>query len=557
MSEHPTFSLLTEPWISCERGDGTDALLSLREVFDGSTEVVGLRGDSPTQDYAVLRVLLAIFWRARRPETVPGPGETFYFDDWREDRFAETSEPDEAVLTYLDAHADRFDLLHPTQPFMQVADLRTSKDSRLEVSRIIPEAESSFFTMRAGEGLTSLSFAEAARWLIHTQAYDYSGIKSGAVGDPRVKGGKGYPIGTGWTGMTGGTTVLGRTLRETLLLNTPSNALREAERDLPIWERSPDGPAPRAVPDPAGPADLATWQSRRIRLFTEGTRVTAVLVSNGDRIPEAGANILKDPMTPYRFSANKSTKVQDVFYPRPYDTNRMMWRSLEPLLALDGDVPLTGSARPGKRPLTLNELAEAQGPFGSNLSVLNLRLTSASYGPQASAAATTVDARIDIPRALLHASHSSARRAVLDNASATFEAAKALGIFGGRLLVAAGGEYAFDAKATDSLLAGLEPEFRAWLRRLDPNSTETAGPAWQRLVAERVRSMAQVLLRGAGAKALIGREVVNGEHSSFMTAGTAYAHLQRDLRKNLPLLAEPKNTTTHATGPSEEETTHD
>ena len=296
MTEHASFSLLTEPWIRCQRTDGNDVLLSLQEVFEGSSAVAGLRGDSPTQDYAVLRVLLAIFWRAHRHEATAAPGQTFDFEEWREDTWLAATEggPDRAVLEYLDQHSDRFDLLHPTRPFMQVADLRTSKDSRFPVARIIPEAESGYFTMRAGAGLDSLSVEEAARWVIHTQAYDYSGIKSGAVGDQRVKGGRGYPIGTGWTGMTGGTTILGDTLRETLVLNTAPSVFQRSEADLPVWEREPDGPAERTVPTPSGPSDFATWQSRRIRLFPADGRIVAVLVCNGDRIPDAGANVFGD-----------------------------------------------------------------------------------------------------------------------------------------------------------------------------------------------------------------------------------------------------------------------
>ena len=123
--------------------------------------------------------------------------------------------------------------------------------------------------MRAGNARDSLSYGEAARWLVYAQAYDYSGIKSGAVGDSRVKGGKGYPIGTGWTGMTGGVLVVGENLLDTLILNTCSSALTNSQ-DRPVWERQPDGPDTREKVGenayPQGPSDLLTWQSRRIRL---------------------------------------------------------------------------------------------------------------------------------------------------------------------------------------------------------------------------------------------------------------------------------------------------
>lgn len=551
MTDPASFSLLTEPWMRCQRTDGTDVLLSLRDAFDGSTPVAGIRGDSPTQDYAVLRVLLAVFWRAHRHEATAAPGRTFDEEEWREDTWlaATAGGPDQAVLDYLEQHADRFDLLHPSQPFMQVAGLRTSKDSRFSVARIIPEAESGFFTMRAGAALDSLSLEESARWLIHTQAYDYSGIKSGAIGDERVKGGRGYPIGTGWTGMTGGTTVLGDTLRETLVLNTAPAVFQRSESDLPVWEREPDGPAERAVSVPTGPSDLATWQSRRIRLFPEDGRIVAVLVSNGDRIPDAGANVFGDPMTPYRFSSNKSTKTEDVFYPRPYSPERMTWRSLEPLIAIEGDVDLRRGVKPGRRPQTLEALAAARtAGLAESQKVLTIRLTSASYGPQASSAATTVDAYLDVPRALLAEEAGPVRQAVLITARATLEAAVKLGTFGGRLLLAAGGEYAFQALRTDAVLAELEPEFRDWLAALDLSAPDTAMTRWQEAVADRIREHAQVLLRGAGPKALIGREIIQNDRVTLLTAGTAYSHLQRDLRKALPLLPAPPRA---AAGPQD------
>lgn len=175
MSSPPTFSLLTEPWINCELTDGSERLLGIRDIFDGQQEVKSIRGDSPTQDYAVLRVLLTVFWRAHHPETLVRPGKTFSFAGWFRARLAELDEPDQLVGEYLDEYQDRFDLLHPVTPFMQVADLRTAKDSRFPVQRIVPEAEDEYFTMRAGEARNSLELAEAARWLVHAQAYDYSG----------------------------------------------------------------------------------------------------------------------------------------------------------------------------------------------------------------------------------------------------------------------------------------------------------------------------------------------------------------------------------------------
>ena len=257
MTETSTFNLLDEPWIMCMDVANQQVALSIRDIFSGRGDARKVVGDSPTQDYAVLRVLLAIFWRAHALDIAEAYGSDWddfewpeWFDELHEQLVGE--QRDDVVLNYLDAYEDRFDLLSPTAPFMQVADLHTKSGATRPVSFIVPEAADNFFTMRTAEGRESLALDEAARWLIHAQAYDYSGIKSGAEGDPRVKGGRGYPIGTGWTGRTGGTVVLGSGgLLETLILNTPPSAVLDSKEggpvslDTPVWEREPDTAAQR------------------------------------------------------------------------------------------------------------------------------------------------------------------------------------------------------------------------------------------------------------------------------------------------------------------------
>lgn len=546
MNSPPTFSLLTQPWIQCELEEGGDALLGINDIFGGHYKAKRIRGDSPTQDYAVLRVLLTIFWRAHHPETIVRAGGTFVFSSWFSKAQETTERADELVLDYLDAYRDRFDLLHPETPFMQVAGLRTESGSRSPVKRIVPEAESGYFTMRAGQGLESLGLAEAARWLIHTQAYDYSGIKSGAVGDDRVKNNKGYPIGTGWTGKTGGTVVVGENLRQTLLLNTTQEALTNAG-DRPVWERNPDTSAERHIVEPVGagevagpqgPSDLATWQGRRIRLFTENDLVNAVLVSNGDRIPDAGANVLDDPMTPYRYSKNQSKKDRVVHYALRFDPNRTMWRSLEPLISLERDSGFDGKNVSPIRPRNLSQLAELAEEVDVP-AVLDIQLVSMDYGPQESSVGTVVASKMELPVALLEPEAADTRAEIIDTAAATRDAAIALGQFAGHLLEAAGGAYEFQPDPTDGILAEIEPRFVTWLGRLDMDDFETQAAAWQVDVRKQMLERAAELMRGAGPKALAGREIGNGTDGSnarLLSAGSAYRMLQARLKKILYLI---------------------
>lgn len=532
------FSLLTEPWIPVVLTGEERRLVSLRDLFSGQIEVIALRGDSPTQDYAVLRVIIAIYVRAHVLYSDYDLTDARELRTWRREQWtaADGAVRDDQVLEYLSDHADRFDLLSSEVPFMQVADLRTKTGGQLSVRRLIPEAEGDRFTMRAGAGAEFLGFAEAARWLIHVHAFDYSGIKSGVLDDPRVKNGKSYPIGTGWSGYTGGTTILGRNLRQTLMLNCPDSVFLESDEDLPAWEREPDRPGARAAEIPQGACDLMTWQSRRARLHHNREYVTGCMVTNGDRIPEAGANVLNDPMTPHRYSTNKSSRTQDVFYPQPYSPERTMWKALEPLVSLGGDVPLEKKAKPGKRPQNLDWFSAAARSVPGVPTLASVRLTSMTYGPQAATITEVVDATVELPAAVLQEENAYARQAVLGAARSTLDAGIAIGSFAGWLLQAAGDEYVFQAPATDSFLAMLEQSFRKWLRTVPTDDTEQVDAAvadWHTQVFQAATDQAAILIKGAGPRALIGRTIPEGEGMRTHSAATALSRLRRSLTKTL------------------------
>jgi CRISPR system Cascade subunit CasA len=205
-----SFDLTSRPWLPVQLKTGEEQLLSLREAFSRADEVRRLAGDLPTQDFALTRLLLAILHDA-----LDGPQDT---DAWAE--LWEEPDPFADVADYLAEHRGRFDLLHPHTPFFQTAGLHTASGEVSSLNRIVADVPNGdpFFTTRL-PAAERLSFAEAARWVVHAQAYDTSGIKTGVVGDPRVKGGKAYPQGVAWAGNLGGVLAEGTTLRETLLLN--------------------------------------------------------------------------------------------------------------------------------------------------------------------------------------------------------------------------------------------------------------------------------------------------------------------------------------------------
>lgn len=535
------FSLLHDAWLPCMLADGTISEVGLLELFAQPKRYLRLMGDSPPQTFAVLGVLLAIKWCAHRDhpllERNNGPDRflDWWLDEWQR---ADSGEPDARSIEYLNRYADRFELFGPT-PFMQVADLESTSGDTLPVSRLVSESESTYFTLRAGKSLETLAFSEAARWLITVQAYDYSGIKTGAKGDPRVKGGKGYPIGTGWSGMTGGVIIHGDTIAETLMLNSAARFVFNEDRqnDVAVWERDPDTAKERPSMAPTGPRDLVTWQSRRVRLFAQSDVVVSVLVANGDRIPEAGANEFGDPRTPYRFSKNKSTKSTTVFYPRPHDANRTVWTTLEPLLAREGIIRAGASAsvpqpKPPATILQLCDLREAEDIDYRR--TLDIELVSVSYGSQSSSITNTIDAHVELPTLLFDASGLAATQALLAAAQMALEASVEFGRFAGMLVEAAGGDYAFQASEQNKLLSALESKFQEWIVTLTDVNMQEMLREWGNTLMDVTLEHARVLVQSSGPRALVGSNVTDGERTHSISSATAFLQLRRRLQQILP-----------------------
>ena len=58
------FNLLTEPWVRVRRPDNTVQEVSLTDALLHAQDYVDLAGEMPTQDAAVLRLLLAVLFTA-------------------------------------------------------------------------------------------------------------------------------------------------------------------------------------------------------------------------------------------------------------------------------------------------------------------------------------------------------------------------------------------------------------------------------------------------------------------------------------------------------------
>lgn len=182
--EEPQYNLNSEYWVPVLLSSGKKTEVSLRDLFVGSYDIQAIDTGDPLQDTAILGVALVILARAtlRNNEIENFGGSPNWIHQMREPDADNLS----GVLQYLEEFNDRFWLLGGDRPFMQVYDLHTAKGVTKPVSRLLLDSESEHYSMRAEKTLKSLSYAEAARRLVTIQAYDYSGIKSGAVGDPAL-----------------------------------------------------------------------------------------------------------------------------------------------------------------------------------------------------------------------------------------------------------------------------------------------------------------------------------------------------------------------------------
>lgn len=361
MAEKSKFNLLDEPWVYVTFGDGKRQMLSLQECFSHACEIRRLSFGQDAVSFAVLRVMVAIMQRTLYVASAANRG-------WNAPTWKHAYESPQETLglvdQYLEVWRDRFFLFDSERPFFQHPTVHKADNTYFKIDKFLSDVPDNkqLFTMRIGAGTENLSYPDAAAQLIHLQAFAPSGTLSGAVGDERVKQGKGYPIGTGWVGAQGGVYVEGKNLFSTLMLNTlaigqPGQESEEAqaagiittnpELDLPVWEREEQPVGQRAEIYPQGLADMLTWQSRRVRLIDGGNSVIGLVLCQGDRLGEketsAFANAqIREPMGAWRFSEPQTKQNKRVTYmPRKHDPSRALWRGLTSLLPEFPGKPVT------------------------------------------------------------------------------------------------------------------------------------------------------------------------------------------------------------------------
>ncbi|MFV0453176.1 MAG: type I-E CRISPR-associated protein Cse1/CasA [Propioniciclava sp.] len=525
-------NLLTMSWGSVVAADGVATEMGLCDLFARAPDLRRLNGDLPTQDAAVLRFLLAIVLLAvadeQRDVRQAVADWTAWWNDW--------SRLNGLVQSYLHEHADEFELFDPDHPFLQAAGLEPQGQLAPGVGRLVPDL-GHWFSTRQGPDADVLAPAEAARWLLHAQAFDAAGIKTGIDGDPTAKNGKAFPTGfPAWAGNLGVVIVVGQTLAETLLLNLPlrdhPNETRAGwARHQPLFRRDSQ--------TPAGPGELMVWPNRRILMRRDGDgQIRRVQISYGDTLTPQNMRQL-EPMSAWRLSKAQSAKAKKpIMMPVTHDVARQVWRGLNALLAdRDG------------RPATLNwlDLLRQRGHLDPALPI-TLSAVGIEYGPQNGVIASMIDDSLSAELiALTDPGLTELAARCAENARPVVGA---LTHFGHLLAEASGtdSDQARDRAATRGY-AALDPVFRSWLGALhDPTQLGAYEVAWQQGTRGVALAEGRRMFDAAGQAAARGRKV----DGKLVSSSSAWSWFEHKITTLTPLASQQTDVPPPDTSSTEE-----
>ncbi|WP_433593978.1 type I-E CRISPR-associated protein Cse1/CasA [Nocardia sp. CA-145437] len=509
------------PLAPCRFDDGSVATLPVADMLANSHRIVGVEVEVPTMLPAILRQLLL-------PITVHALGSPATPDQWGEcfERGRFGQDEWESIERYLAERADRFDVLSPVSPFGQVADLRTEKGDTKGAALLVATAPSGnnvpLFAVRTEADPLRLPLDAAVRWMLHTQCWDPAAIKTGVIGDPKAKGGKTSGNPTGPLGQLGVVMPIGRTLFETLLLNTPIGVAKRL--GVPQWARDPLG-AQWEVRSPDGVLDLWTWQSRRIRLFVElvdgEAVVERVIVAAGDRFAAGVPDW--ETHTAWRRDKPATGSPATPLRPLRHMAGKAAWRGLDALLALEsvpGDAVQTSEL--------LDQLAEVEGANVIDEEYpLRVEIFGIVYGNQSAVIEDLVHDTISLPVAALRGS-GRAYEVLVEAADQAERLVNAINRLSADLRRAVGADpipWDKGQRPGEQLLVALDPVVRRLLAGVSADSADedklTRGQlAWELMAYDAVFRCAEPLFALPSA-AFMGRTVKSGSKEQHYSLGLA------------------------------------
>jgi len=541
------FNLLYEPWIAVLDKNGNSEEVGLIEVFERAHEIKMLSGELPTQDFATLRLLLAIMYAVFLRKNLSGvPAKIREEEDaierwsslWNLGHF-----PPGIIEAYLNEYEERFYLRHPERPFYQV---HIEKGTEYGAPKLIGDVSESnnkvrLFPVRSGSGKESVTLAEASRWLIYTNAFDDTSAKpsvraqktpsADASADTPAPVQKMPSVGAGWLGRLGLISARGKTLFETLLMNFLT---WDVDRDRPfpdgkaIWELdNPRSEERVEIKTPDNPLSLLTLQSRRLRLFPDKGEITGYRLLGGDVFPKENAFI--ENMTLWR--QNKGANGNE-FVPKRHDPARALWRDFSSLAAQGPDV---------KRPGVVDWVSKLKSDGLLPDELVIFQTASVKYGDKDFFVDDVFSDSVAMNAHMLTKIGSSWTQRIIDIVAITDNCVWKFGKFAMDLAKANGDDDENNLKgvsrnAREEAFFKLDIPFRTWLLSIDPYSDvlEPKLEEWTKTMKHALLYDARKIVEETGERAFLGKVVKENAPSGKtirITAFSAYRNFYITLNK--------------------------
>ncbi len=533
------FNLLDESWIRVRLPNNSVQEVSLTDALLHSHEYVDLAGETPTQDAAVLRLLLSIpltiFYRVDTEGNVAPLSSSDaallrWKSLWEQEHF-----PEKPIRDYLEQWHERFWLFHPERPFWQVPEAAVgTKYKAAKLNGEVSESNNKdrLFPLYAGEQKNLLTYAQAARWLLYVNAFDDTSSK------PK---GKNLPsVGAGWLGKIGLIQAVGENLFETLLFNM--TMLKDGQslwgENVPCWELDSPRYGERteiAVPDNF--AQLLTLQSRRLLLQRRGDKVIGLTLLGGDFFQRE--NAFSEQMTIWH--STKTKKNEPVSYvPKRHDASKKFWREI-PFVFCEGEE----SRKPGV--VQWIELLQTRRLHIINSKrLMQFKAVGILYGDKDFFANDCFADSLLFQINILEELGKAWRTRIAEEINKSETAARYLGELERDLAVAGGFSYSDKTKSvldkqTEAVQGdfyfAIDDPFRRWLRSInaEEDNLDKKTAEWQKSCRALVMAMGRKMVQESGSAALLGHrvEITKGK-SELWTSAKAYNRFQSKIRSLYP-----------------------
>lgn len=537
MRNEKVFNLTEEPWIRVETSNCDIIEVSLADALICAHEFAGLAGELPTQDVAILRLLLAVL-HTIVSRNGPGGDDILIDEDHADEVWGELWDagqfPEETIRAYLSQWYDRFWLFHPERPFYQVPDLEAGAEPK-EAAKLNGEVSESankirMFSPRSGEWKQALTYGEAARWLVHINSYDDASLKKPS---PKI----------GWLGKLGVVTARGNNLFETLMLNLILLDHNEEPwgRNIPTWE----APLRRkkelklcSVSIPDNPAQLYTMQFRRMCLLAEAGFVRQYKAASGDWFDDTAIRGgFRESMTAWRLTGDKTGKWH---VPRKFSREVQIWREFSSMVSAREAAEKEPGTVQWCRWLVMNDLLPKD-------RLITFDTFGIEYDKSMSSSITGIFSdRMSFHGSILSEAGAVWRVLIQREVDRCKEFADSVGKLAANLEKAAGHverdgkgnlvtwyNMASAEKAKEDYFYQIDVPFRAWLEKPDPDQNDTQRETLRREWADTAKRTAlrlgEELALRAGDTALVGRFIQEGKEKKHYSTPEAI----RDFRIEL------------------------